>query len=137
MRGIAGIHPGWGVTTVRVAMAIILIVSGWKKVTGGMAAVTVLFDKVGMPLPGVTGPFIAGFELIGGLLLLLGLAGRWLGLLIAIEFVVATFYVKLPGAGWDPSRIDVMLLAGGILLFLAGSGRAAIDEMWLERGQTT
>jgi uncharacterized membrane protein YphA (DoxX/SURF4 family) len=78
-------------------------------------------------------PFIGILELVGGSLLLLGILGRWLGLLFAIEFVVATFYVKLPASGWAQSRLDLMLLAGGLALFLAGPGRAAVDRMWLEK----
>jgi hypothetical protein len=39
----------------------------------------------------------------------------------------------MPAAGWAQSRLDLMLLAGGLALFLGGSGRAAVDEVWLER----
>ncbi len=57
-----------------------------------------------------------------------------MGLLFALEFVVAAFYFKFPEQGWQAGRIDLMLLAGAILLFLAGPGKAAIDEVWLEKG---
>jgi len=66
-----------------------------------------------------------------GALLLLGIAGRWLGLLFTIKFLVAFFYVKLP-AGFNGARLDLMLLVGGLLIFLAGPGRAAVDALWLE-----
>lgn len=132
MRGIWGIGPGWGVTAVRVAMAIILIVSGWNKYQAGIPGVTEAFTKMGIVAPGISGPFIMLLELVGGSLLLLGIAGRWLGLLYAIEFTVAAFYVKLP-AGFAGARLDLMLLAGGLLFFLAGPGRAAVDEVWLEK----
>jgi uncharacterized membrane protein YphA (DoxX/SURF4 family) len=65
-------------------------------------------------------------------LLLLGLFGRWLGLLYAIQFAVATFYVKLP-AGWAGARLDLMLLVGGLAIFFGGPGRAALDLVWLEK----
>ena len=127
------LDAGWGVTAVRVVMGLILLTAGWNKVAGGLGTVAANFAKMGMPAPDVTGPFIALLELIGGALLLVGLAGRWLGLLFAIEFVVAAFVVKLPSAGWVGARLDLMLLAGGALLFFAGSGRLSIDEVWLER----
>lgn len=133
MRGIWGIDPGWGVTAVRVMMALIFIIAGYQKVLSGTAALTAGFGKMGIPVPWVAGPFIAGLELIGGILLLFGVVGRWLGLLFAIEFVVAGFYVKLAGQGFAAARVDLMLLAGGILLFLAGPGRAAVDSLWLEK----
>src|SRR5439155_393154 len=66
-----------------------------------------------------------------GALLLLGIAERLLGLLFTIEFLVAFFYVKLP-AGFNGARLDLMLLVGGLLIFLAGPGRAAVDALWLE-----
>ena len=135
MRGMWGIEAGWGITAVRVAMGIIFIVSGWAKMTNGFGNVAGAFARMGIPAPGVAGPFIAFLELFGGLALLVGLFGRWLGLVFAIEFVVAAFYVKFPVQGWNAGRIDLMLLAGAILLFLAGPGKAAIDEVWLEKKQ--
>jgi putative oxidoreductase len=133
MRGICGIEAGWGITAVRVAMGLIFIVSGWGKLAGGLDNLAAVFAKMGIPVPGVSGPFIGCLELVGGFALLVGLFGRWLGLVFAIEFVVATFYVKFAGPGWNAGRLDLMLLAGGLLLFLAGPGKAAIDEVWLEK----
>jgi len=127
------LHSGWGVAAVRVVMGLIFLGAGWSKVAAGFGTVAANFGKMGMPMPGLTGPFIALLELVGGALLLIGLAGRWLGLLFAIEFVVAAFVVKLPSVGWAGARLDLMLLAGGLLLFSAGSGRLSIDEVWLER----
>src|SRR2546428_10411839 len=126
------LDPGWGVAAVRVAMGLIFLTAGWSKGAAGFGTVAANFAKMGMPAPGVTGPFIALLELVGGALLLGGFGGRWLGLLFAFEFVVATFVVKLPGAGWAGARLDIMLLAGGVLLFFAGSGRLSIEEVWLE-----
>jgi len=40
---------------------------------------------------------------------------------------------EFAGPGWNAGRLDLMLLAGGILLFLAGPGKAAIDAVWLEK----
>src|SRR6266576_698270 len=103
------LDPGWGVAAVRVVMGLILLNAGWGKVASGLPTVASNFAKMGMPAPGVTGPFIALLELVGGVLLLVGLAGRWAG-----------------------PRLDLMLLAGGVLLLFAGSGRLSIDEVWLE-----
>ena len=46
---------------------------------------------------------------------------------------VTAFYVKFPAQWWNPARIDLMLLAAGVLFVLAGPGRLALDELWLER----
>jgi hypothetical protein len=58
---------------------------------------------------------------------LLGFKTRWLGLLFAIEHTVM-FWVQLRLRGWDSGRLELMLFAAGIMLFLAGPGKAAIDK---------
>ena len=133
MRGIWGIDPGWGITIVRVVMAAIFIFHGYDKLTGGIGGVAEFFAKVGLPLPRVSALLVMILELGGGLLLLVGLFSRWLGLLYVVEFAVAAFYVKLPSRGFQAAEFELLLLAGGALLFLAGGGRASVDEMWLER----
>ncbi len=132
MRAIWGIDPGWGITAVRLATGIILLVAGWAKFMVGTEALAASFAKMAIPAPGVSGPFIMLLEIVGGAPLILGIATRWVGLLFTIEFIVAAFYVKLP-VGFAGARLDIMLLAGSILLFMAGPGRVAVDEVWLEK----
>lgn len=135
MRGIGGIHPGWGITAVRLVMGIILVVAGYQKFFqfGVSTGVTAAMTRYGLPAPAAFAWVAASLELFGGLALIIGLFGRWLGLLVAIEFAVAAFYVNLRLTGFLAGRLDLMLLAGGLLLFLAGPGRAAVDEVWLEK----
>jgi len=133
MLGIPKIQSEWGVTAVRLAMAIIFIVAGWLKFMGGLTTVARSFAAVGVPMPGVTAPFIASLELVGGLLLLFGVLTRWIGIIFAIEFVIATFFVKFRWTGFTDGPVEIMLVAGGVLLALAGPGRVSVDEVWLER----
>jgi len=75
-------------------------------------------------------PFIATLELIGGILLIIGLLTRVVSALFAIEMLVTTVWVKLAlGAGWNASDLDRMLLVAGILMVLAGPGAAAVDNL--------
>jgi len=90
---------------------------------------------VGIPAAGLAAPFIATLELGGGILLFLGLFTRVLGLLFTLEMIVTAFYVRFPAQWWNPARIDLMLLAAGILLILAGPGRLALDNVWRRREQ--
>jgi len=133
MKGIAGIHPGWGLTVVRISMGLIFAFHGYQKFAGGIAGVSAFFAKLSIPLPGLMAPFVALLELLGGILLVLGLATRWIGLLLALEMIVTAFWVQVPTRGWNASDLDRILLASGILLFLAGPGRLAVDEFWLEK----
>jgi putative oxidoreductase len=126
------IHPGWGIAAVRLAASIVLIVAGFMKF-GNLNGFAGFLTNIGFPAPGALAPFIATLELVGGLLLLIGLGTRWLAILFVIEFLVTTFVVKLPRMGWDPSRIDVMMLAAAVLMLLAGPGKAAVDEVLARR----
>jgi putative oxidoreductase len=130
---IGKIDPAWGITAVRLAMAIIFIVSGWLKYVAGAAVVAGSFVSLGVPFAPASGRVILVLELVGGLLLLVGIATRWLGLFFAIEFVVALLVVKARWNGFNDGPVELMLLAGGILLFLTGPGKASVDEVWLEK----
>jgi uncharacterized membrane protein YphA (DoxX/SURF4 family) len=88
MRGIFGLDPGWGITAVRLAAALVFIHAGYGKLfVSGVDKVTANMTKYGLPVPE------------------------------AFAWIAAT-----------------MELFGGLLFFLAGPGRAAVDGLWLEKG---
>jgi len=127
----------WGITTVRVLMGIILIVAGLQKWLGGIGGTIGFFTQVGIPIPELLGPVVAAGEVVGGLLILLGLTARWVALWFTVEFLVTTFVVKLPHQGWDPARLDLMILGGSLMLLLAGAGKMALDEQLTRRRDVT
>lgn len=53
------------------------------------------FTKLGMPAPELLAHAIATLEIVGGLLLMFGLATRWLALPFIIEMVVAMLSTKI------------------------------------------
>jgi putative oxidoreductase len=53
------------------------------------------FTKLGMPFPAVTADFVGGLEIVGGVLLLLGLATRLIAIPFMIEMVVAILSTKI------------------------------------------
>jgi uncharacterized membrane protein YphA (DoxX/SURF4 family) len=128
------LDSGWGIAVVRVLMAFVLIVTGSDKLVSGNDKVTASMIRNQIPVPRVAAAYIMTLELIGGIFLLLGLGGRWLGFLYVCEFVVVTFYVQVPTRGWMDARLPIMLLAGALMLVMAGSGRASLDSV-LRRGR--
>jgi putative oxidoreductase len=130
MPRLPGLQRGWGITVVRVMMGIILLIAGYQKFTGGVGAVAAGFEKIPIPLPWLSAVFISTLELVGGALLIVGLGVRWFGLVFALEHVVTTFWVQLRLRGWPNGRLELMLLAGGLMLFLAGPGKLALDAAW-------
>ncbi|GEM_PF-2119082 len=128
MQGIGTVYPARGVAVVRLMMAILLIVAGYQKLAGGIGATANFFATIDLPSSGV-------LALLGGSVLLLGSRARWLGMLYLVEFLVTAFSVKLPNAGWDASRIALMLLGGSVMLILAEAGAFSLDG-WLARRTT-
>jgi uncharacterized membrane protein YphA (DoxX/SURF4 family) len=104
------------------------------------------FTKLGFPMPDVTATGIAVFEIVGGLLLVVGLYTRLVALGFSIEMVVAILTTKLSiGLGTSPlgqpgsppqsgiwavlheSRTDWCMLLGCIFLVLVGAGARSLD----------
>lgn len=127
------LDPGWGIAVVRVIMGFVLIITGYEKVISGIEKVAASMTRNHILFPTVMAAYITTLELIGGVLLLVGLGGRWLGLLYVGEFLVVTFYVQVPTRGWFDSRLPIMLLAGALMLVVAGSGRASLDGVLRRR----
>ena len=127
MKSLARFDSGWGIAVVRVIMGLVLMITGYEKLTSGLPRVTANMVKNQIPFPTVMGAYITALELVGGFLLLIGLGGRWLGLLYIGEFLVVSFYVMVPTRGWMDGRLPIMLLAGALMLFVSGSGKASLD----------
>src|ERR1035438_10162187 len=53
------------------------------------------FTKLGMPFPHFTANFVGGLEIVGGLMLLFGLATRLLAVPFIIEMIVAILSTKM------------------------------------------
>src|SRR5436309_16099588 len=108
-------------------MGLVFAVHGYAKFAAGLGKTSAFFAKVSITLPELMGPVIAVLELLGGILLVLGWATRWLGLLFAMEMLVATFWVLMPEKGWSGSELERVLLACGITLFITVAGKLAND----------
>ena len=132
MHALERIHPGWGVTAVRVVAGIILVFAGWGKLTGGIEEFAGGMTQMGLPAAQVLAPLVVAFELVGGLLILAGAGVRWLGFVMVAQFLILALYVQMPSRGFGGARLDLMMAAAGLMLILAGAGKASVDE-WLAR----
>lgn len=124
---------------VRVATAVIFIAHGWQKFFQyGIAGVTQGFAQMGIPLPGIAAPFIAGLELVGGALLLVGLLTRPVALLLAIDMLGAMVLVHLKNGFFLPNGFEFtfILLATSLALALTGAGEYSVDALIANRRRT-
>src|SRR6516225_6726726 len=62
--------------------------TGWGKLHR-LPQVVEFFSSLGIPAPAVNAYFVSGLELVGGILLALGLGGRIIALPLTIDMIVA------------------------------------------------
>lgn len=130
--GLAGVAP----LVARVIVGIIMTVHGLQKLAGGPASFGAFLQQLGVPLPTLTAYIVTFVELVGGILLIVGLFSRLATLLLTIDLAVAVLLVKLgvgliapadqPGAGYE---LDLALIAGFIVVLFAGPGPVSIDRI--------
>ncbi len=122
-----------GLAALRIAVATIFIRHGAQKLfVFGFAGVTGAFTQMGVPLPGVMGPFVALLEFFGGIALLIGLLTRLIALGFAIDMLVAIFLVLFKN-GFSHYELEFLLCGSSVALFLAGAGEFSVDAMIARR----
>ncbi|WP_240612761.1 DoxX family protein [Alteromonas flava] len=102
----------------RLYLAPIMLQAGWNKVVG-FEDVVLWFGNsewgLGMPFPTLMASLAAGTELLGGVLLLLGLATRLIALPLMFTMLVAAFSVHWEN-GWLAIADSSSWLADGTIL---------------------
>ncbi len=83
----------------RLYLAPIFLQAGWNKVSGFENTVLWFEHSLGLPFPELMAALAAGTELIGGALLIVGLAVRWISIPLMITMLVAAFAVHWEN-GW-------------------------------------
>jgi len=109
--------------------------TGWGKLHS-LAKVTQFFSSLGIPLPGLSAPFIAGLEFLGGILIMLGLGSRLLALLLSCDMIVA--YIAgdreaLFSIFSDPDKFyaatPYTFLVAFLIVLIFGPGRFSLDAL--------
>jgi len=110
----------------RLAIGVIFIVQGSGKFNPGFAG---FLTNIGLPVE-LQIP-IALAETIGGILLIIGVLSRISSSILSIIMLGAIFHVKgasnLTGEGGY--ALELMILAGVLLIIVAGPGRASISHL--------
>ncbi|MEH7234993.1 DoxX family protein [Bacillus sp. JJ1562] len=121
-----------GSLIIRVVLGITFFIHGLVKFQDGIENTVGWFESIG--LPGVLAYGVAIIELVGGIMLVLGLFSRIVSILIAIVMVGAIFTVKLEvgflGNGqMAGSELDLAFLAMAVMLAITGSKAFALDQL--------
>ena len=136
----AGVAP----VIVRVIVGVIMAAHGWQKLAGGPANFGQMLGQMGVPLPTLTAWVVTLVELVGGVLLIVGLLSRLAALLLTIDLVVAILLVKVnvgliaPTEQVPGAELDLALIAGFLVILLMGPGSLSLDRvLGLEEGAPT
>jgi putative oxidoreductase len=118
----------------RLTVGVLFVSTGWGKVHN-LAKVTEFFTELGIPMPGFNAALASYTELVGGLLLVLGLASRLAALPLVITMVVAIATAKKDEVHGLPDLFGLVewtYLVILLVVFALGPGKIALDTL-LER----
>jgi putative oxidoreductase len=124
------LYDVWAVLGLRLALGLIFIVHGWAKIHD-LKKNAANFESMGFRPGMLFGTAVAILEFFGGIALLVGLGVTWIAALFAIEFIVVLLWrwlKRMPFiGGWE---LDLLILAGVIVLFSLGGGAWSLDRIW-------
>lgn len=101
------------------------------------------FEKIGLPSPEFLGSFVGAFEILCGILILLGLLTRLasvpLIVIMLVAFATTKSEVYVEKGFWEllhGSRTDWAMLLGSIFLLIKGGGKWSLDRNLIARWNT-
>lgn len=119
----------------RIVAGVTLVAHGWHRWQGtGLETQTQIIADAGLPSAYGLAVTTVGFEIIGGILLIFGLATPLVGLgmlVLNVAIILTTkadagFYAHTDG--WEYNAIMAIV---GLLLLAFGSGRAGLDHLFI------
>ena len=109
--------------------------TGWGKLHN-LPQVTEFFTSLNLPFPAFTAGFVAWVELVGGILLVLGLLSRFTGLVLSINMVIAYWTADreaLKSIFSDPGKFYVAdpytFLFASLIILIFGAGLFSLDKL--------
>jgi len=116
-----------------------LVQSGWGKLHN-LDKVTQFFITLNIPFPAASAHFVASLELVGGILLILGLGSKLIGLLLSVNMLAAYWTADReallavfsdPGKFYAADPYTFLFASAMILIF--GAGLFSVDALLANR----
>ncbi len=113
--------------------------AGWGKLQH-LDGVVQFFTRLGIPAPSIQAPMVVGLEIVGGILLALGLGSRLIALLLAGDMLVA--YITADHDAFfsfftDPDTFikatPCTFLVAALIVLIFGPGKFSIDALIARR----
>ncbi len=121
-----------GTLVLRLTLGLLVLLHGLNKLTGGIGGIEQMIGGIGLPAVFAYGVLLG--EVLGPLLLILGLYARIGAILIAINMVFAILLAHtdelfaLTGTGGWALELQGMYLFTAIALALTGPGRLSLNQ---------
>ncbi|WP_342558647.1 DoxX family protein [Metasolibacillus sp. FSL K6-0083] len=120
-----------GKVILRAILGLTFFIHGFSKFQGGIANTAGFFDSIGVP--GFMAYVVAVIELVGGIILILGLGTRVVSMLLAVIMIGAIFTVKLSAgflgdgqmAGYE---LELLLLAMSVYFIFTNQSKISLDQ---------
>lgn len=129
-----GSLSGYAATVLRVGVGVVMAYHGFTKFQDGISGTAGFLGSLNVPAANIAAPLLATVELIGGLLLIVGLGTRLCAILISLVLIGAISLVKInvgliaPQGGGAGAELDLALLVGAVAILFLGPGKLAIDN---------
>lgn len=120
----------------RVAVGLVFFMHGWQKLSGGVDGTAGFLGSLGFPAPEVFAVLLIAAELVGGLMLILGLFTHWTAKVLAFVALVALLTVHaskgffMATGGYE---FILLILATSVSLIFLGPGMWSVDGMMRKR----
>jgi putative oxidoreductase len=124
-----------GPLVARVTLGVLFMSTGWGKVHN-LAKVTAYFDELGIPFAGFQAPMVSFIELIGGALLVIGLASRLSAIPLMGSMAVAILTAQRENVHGLPDLFGLVEWTYFALLLwvaIAGPGKISLDHLLFGR----
>lgn len=131
------IGSGLAMSALRIVTGGLLAWHGYRKFADGLDGFQGFLDFLELPATGLLAVVVALIELVGGIALMLGIFTRPVAAIIAVEFALITFWVKLvkldavllTGGEQPGVELDLLFLFASLFFLAAGPGPLSLDRM--------
>ncbi len=127
-------RASWGLLLLRVLVGWVFLSEGIQKFVFPSTLGVGRFEKLGIPGPQFTAPFVGITEIVCGSLLIIGFFATWAVWPLLIDILVAIATTKLPllfkevfWPAMHEGRTDFCMLFGLVAIVLLGEGRYSVD----------
>lgn len=125
---------------VRLLVGIVFLSEGIQKFLFAERLGVGRFIKIGLPHPAFLSPFVGTFEIICGVLVIIGLLTRLASIPLIVIISTAIITTKIPillhsgiWAMLHEARTDMSMLLGSIFLLIRGGGGWSLDYRILQK----